>query len=117
MDLRVILIFLLSLLERLRDYARPRILTRVALTDRSLFQFGVLSRRRFSFHFFPHSTRAFAKPALFQRCSLSRFFDERVRNRALDRSAPLNALEPSRVREEKNCFKGKYKCRTQAKKE
>jgi excisionase family DNA binding protein len=47
-----------------------------------------------------------SKPALFQRCSLSRVFDERVRNRALDRSAPLNALEPSRVSRRKNCFKG-----------
>ena len=67
-------------------------------------QFGVLSRRRFSFHFFPHSTRAFCKPALFQRCSLSRVFDERVRNRALDRSAPLNAPKPSRVSRRKKLF-------------
>ena len=59
--------------------------------------------------FFPTQPAPF-KPALFQRCSLSRVFDERVRNRALDRSAPLNAHKPSRVSRRKKLFlKEKYK--------
>jgi integrase len=38
-----------------------------------------------------------SKPALFQRCSLSRVFDERVRNRALDRSSAGTKIQDSRT--------------------
>jgi excisionase family DNA binding protein len=63
----------------------------------------------FFFPFFSPLNPRLGKPALFQRCSLSRVFDERVRNRAFERSAPLNAPEPSRVSRRKKLFvKEKY---------
>src|SRR5262249_397712 len=51
----------------------------------------------FSLSIFFSTQSAPVKNGVTQQCSLSRVFDERVKNRALDRCAPLNASEPSRV--------------------
>ena len=89
------------------DHARPRILDTDNIQCRKFFSNSVFLAEDVFFPFFSPLNPPL-KPALFQRCSLSRVFDERVRNRALDRSAPLNALEPSRDSRRKKLFlKGK----------
>jgi excisionase family DNA binding protein len=81
----------------------------VAFSASSLFSNSVFLAEDVFFPFFSPLNPRLSKPALFQRCSLSRVFDERVRNRALDRSAPLNAPKPSRVSRRKKLFlKEKY---------
>jgi len=78
--------------------------TPVAIHDPDFFSNSVFLAEDIFFPFFSPLNPRLTKPALFQRCSLSRVFDERVRNRALDRSAPLNAHKPSRVSRRKKLF-------------
>jgi excisionase family DNA binding protein len=97
---------------------RPRILDTGGSHRPELFSNLVfLAEDVLRLHFFPHSTRAFENRRYSSGAPCQGSFDERVRNRALDRSAPLNALKPSRVsRRKKLVLKGKWKMQNRTEK-